>query len=120
MEILEIHKANYISLCPKGELDANSSIFIDEKLGDFIADNKVCFHINCSELTYISSAGLGVFISYLDEITEKKGKIVFSDMRENIRDVFDLLGLSSIMTIVQTAEEADKFMQNSEENKIDN
>ena len=110
MEILEIHKANYISLCPKGELDANSSIFIDEKIGDFIAENKVRFHINCSELTYISSAGLGVFISYLDEIKEEGGKIVFSDMKENIRDVFDLLGLSEIVTIVKTSEDADKLM----------
>jgi len=112
MEILEVYKEKYVSLSPKGELDANSSIHIDEKIGELIAAEKVNFHINCSELTYISSAGLGVFISYLDEITEKGGKIVFSDMKDNIRDVFDLLGLSQVVTIVKTAEEADKLLKN--------
>jgi anti-sigma B factor antagonist len=110
MEILEVHKEKYISLTPKGELDANSSIHIDEKIGDLIHEKKVNFLINCSELTYISSAGLGVFISYLDEIKEQGGRIVFSDMKENIRDVFDLLGLSEIVTIVNTSDDADKLM----------
>lgn len=111
MEILEVHKEKYTSLTPKGELDANSSMFMDEKIGELIAANKVKIHINCSQLTYISSAGLGVFISYLDEIMEKGGKIIFSDMQNNIKDVFDLLGLSEIMTIVEDKEDAERRME---------
>ena len=71
-----------------------------------IPEGKVNVHIDCSDLTYISSAGLGVFISYLDDIQQLKGQFVFSDMRESVRDVFELLGLTTLVPIVNTHTEA--------------
>ncbi len=106
MTIVETQHATYTSLRPIGELDANSSIYMDEKIGTMIPDGKVNIHIDCSDLTYISSAGLGVFISYLDDIQKLEGKIAFSNMRESVRDVFDLLGLTTLVPIISTQEEA--------------
>ncbi len=106
MTIVETQHAAYTSLRPIGELDASSSIYMDEKIGNMIPDGRVNIHIDCSDLTYISSAGLGVFISYLDDIQKLKGKLVFSDMRETVRDVFDLLGLTTLVPIVNTQTEA--------------
>lgn len=105
MTIVETQHGTYTSLRPIGELDANSSIYMDEKIGTMIPEGRVNFHIDCSDLTYISSAGLGVFISYLEDIHQQKGKFVFSDMRESVRDVFDLLGLSTLVPIVSTQKE---------------
>jgi anti-sigma B factor antagonist len=64
------------------------------------------FHIDCAGLRYISSAGLGVFISFMDSLTANGGKFVFSEMAENVFKVFQLLGLEQLMTIVATREEA--------------
>lgn len=106
MTIVETQHVTYTSLRPIGELDANSSIYMDEKIGTMIPDGRVNVHIDCSDLTYISSAGLGVFISYLDDIQKLKGMFVFSDMRDSVRDVFDLLGLTTLVPIVATHKEA--------------
>ena len=56
----------------EGSLDASSSIELDEFFKENLQNGNNKFIVDCKALEYISSAGLGVFISYLDEITEKK------------------------------------------------
>lgn len=100
------HTQAFKTLSPQGEIDANSSIDLDEELRAAIAEGCYRFHVDASGLTYISSAGLGVFVSYLDELHSKKGKIVFSGMNDNVRNVFTLVGLHKILPIVSTEKEA--------------
>lgn len=100
MEIKEKDNETYFTLIPVGDLDANSSMEMDEKIREVLAKSVANLHIDCSELTYISSAGLGVFISFMEELRERNGKFVFSDMPANIHKVFELLGLHQIMKIV--------------------
>jgi len=106
MEIAEIKHDNFVTIRPVGELDANSSIFVDEKMNQLLEEKLYNIHVDCSGISYISSAGLGVFISYLDEIVSQGGRLIFSDMTSNVFDVFDLLGLNQIMEIVKTSAEA--------------
>lgn len=108
MEIQENKHEAYITLKPVGDLDANSSIQMDEKIQEQIDQEIYCLHIDCSGLQYISSAGLGVFISFFDELIELGGKFVFSDMSDNVRKVFQLLGLEQLVTIVGTATEVEE------------
>ena len=102
MESKESKHEGYITLQPIGELDANSSILMDEKIQEVIDQDIYRIHIDCGGLQYISSAGLGVFISFLDEVNERGGKFVFSHMSENVRQVFSLLGLEQLVTIVES------------------
>ena len=64
-----------------------------------------------SSLEYISSAGLGVFISYLDELEDREGQLVFSNLSEEVFDVFELLGLSRLVKIVPEANAAGALFQ---------
>jgi len=100
MEIQENKHEAFVTLKPIGDLDANSSIQMDEKVQEQIDQEIYRIHIDCGGLQYISSAGLGVFISFLDELSERGGKFVFSNMSDNVRKVFQLLGLEQLVTIV--------------------
>lgn len=100
MQIISTDHPQYITIAPQGELDANSSIQLDEFLMKVVSQGKVNLHIQCAGITYISSAGLGVFISYLDELQQRNGKFVFSNMSEAVTDVMDLLGLNQLITVV--------------------
>ena len=111
MNITLTDHSNFTSLCPMGELDANSSMLLDEKIEEILHRGMYNLHIDCSKLTYISSAGLGVFISYLETLKTGNGKFVFSGMSDGIYKVFDLLGLPRIMTIVTKAEDVVKEFQ---------
>ncbi|MEM7039166.1 MAG: STAS domain-containing protein [Bacteroidota bacterium] len=106
MEIKVTQHEGYSTLAPAGDLDANSSLEMDSYIQESIDKGIYNIHVDCSGLQYISSAGLGVFISFMEELGANGGKFVFSDMSENVYKVFQLLGLEALMTIVRTNEEA--------------
>ena len=111
MEINVARSEFFTTLAPAGDLDANSSMEMDDKIQDAIDNGIYKIHVDCAELEYISSAGLGVFISFMDELSANKGRFVFSGMSENVRKVFQLLGLEQLMTIVDTAQEAEQELK---------
>jgi anti-sigma B factor antagonist len=108
MQIRETRHDSYVTLTPIGDLDANSSMKMDDAIQREIDAEIYNLHIDCSELVYISSAGLGVFISFMQDLTVNGGKFVFSNMAENIFKVFKLLGLESLMKIVDDRKEVAK------------
>ncbi|MCC3157613.1 STAS domain-containing protein [Hymenobacter sp. 15J16-1T3B] len=95
-----------LTLALDGELDASSSVSLDTELTkpDVLDYRKVM--IDCQRLNYISSAGLGVFISHLQRFQDAGVKLVFFNMQEKVHNVFEILGLDSLMTIVPTEQEA--------------
>ncbi|WNJ21200.1 STAS domain-containing protein [Pontibacter sp. G13] len=100
MQILETQHTQYTTLSPSGDLDANSSVFLDEKISGLLQEGHANIHIDGSGITYISSAGLGVFISHLKEIEGKGGKFVLTHLSENVHDVFTILGLTKLDALV--------------------
>lgn len=89
-----------------GEIDAGSSIFLDDAFKKAIAEGEKKIITDLSGLSYISSAGLGVFISHLDEFTAQEVQLTLYGINETVRQVFDILGLEKLLTIVETKEEA--------------
>lgn len=92
-----------------GEVDASSSIHLDNALEASFSNQKNIL-LDLEKLEYISSAGLGVFISRLEEVKEKNINLVFYGMNENVRQVFNILGLESLLNIKGTKEEAIKAL----------
>lgn len=59
-----------------------------------------------SDLNYISSAGLGVFMGFIEEIRDNKGDIKLSNMPDKVYKVFDLLGFPALYQIFKEEDEA--------------
>lgn len=106
MKITQQSTENTLTLSLDGELDASSSVVLDTELNkaDILDNQKVL--IDCRRLNYISSAGLGVFISHLQRFQDAGVKLVFFNMQEKVHNVFEILGLDSLMTIVPSEAEA--------------
>ncbi|MBB6611294.1 STAS domain-containing protein [Pontibacter sp. Tf4] len=106
MKITQDIKDSTIIMTLDGELDASSSVILDEELSDpeIMKYNKIL--VDCRSLNYISSAGLGVFISHLQRFEDAQIKLIFFNMQEKVRNVFEILGLDLLMTIVTNYEEA--------------
>ncbi|GGG30546.1 STAS domain-containing protein [Hymenobacter sp. 5516J-16] len=106
MKITQQSTENTLTLSLDGELDASSSVVLDTELNKAeILDNQKVL-IDCRRLNYISSAGLGVFISHLQRFQDAGVKLVFFNMQEKVHNVFEILGLDSLMTIVPSEAEA--------------
>ncbi len=111
MTIETQHTDKYVQLMPIGELDANSSLDMHRAIQEQMAAGKRCFVIDCSKLEYISSAGLGVFLSFTEELEKEAGKFVFCSLNPKVFDVFQLLGLDHVFTIVNSNQEANQLFQ---------
>lgn len=93
-----------------GEVDASSSIELDNAMKQALETGNNRIMIDCSELEYISSAGLGVFMSYLEEINNKRISLVIFGLRPRVSHVFEILGLDQLLEIKETRKEAEIFL----------
>ncbi|MFN3345115.1 MAG: STAS domain-containing protein [Chloroherpetonaceae bacterium] len=93
-----------------GDLDAHTSIELERTIQELIDTGRTNIVVNFSKLHYISSAGLGVFMSFIDEVRSKGGDIKFSNMPDKIFQVFDLLGFPLLYEIYDDESKAiEKF-----------
>jgi anti-sigma B factor antagonist len=90
----------------KGELDASSSLYADNALEEAIESATGFVLIECSDLTYISSAGLGVLLAAFQACNKKELQLVMVNMQPKIRNVFEILGLDRIIKSAPTVEDA--------------
>jgi len=93
-----------------GYLDAHTAPVLEENFTRLIDDNKFKIVANFKNLEYISSAGLGVFMAYIEKIRDNNGDIKLTNMSDKVFNIFDLLGFPLLYEIYKTEEEAlDKF-----------
>ncbi|GAB3527919.1 hypothetical protein GCM10027443_04980 [Pontibacter brevis] len=104
VKVEQLNKVAVIQLA--GELDANTAVAADDALSNTVQASFEYLLVDCQELHYISSAGVGVLLSSLHACTEKKIKIIFCGLQPKIKNVFSILGLEKIITQADTLEEA--------------
>ena len=93
-----------------GEIDASSSIELDLTIAKSVGEGFSKILIDCSALEYISSAGLGVFMSYIEEFKDKNIQMVLFGMKEKVANTFTILGLSDLLHIRDSKDEAKKLV----------
>src|SRR5260370_42475228 len=91
-----------------GEIDASSSIELDLAIAKSVGEGFTKILVDCSALEYISSAGLGVFMSYIEEFKDKNLRMVLFGMSEKVANTFEILGLYELLTITKDKMEAKK------------
>ena len=92
-----------------GEIDASSSIELDLAIAKSVGEGFKRILVDCNALEYISSAGLGVFMSYIEEFKEKKIQMVLFGLKEKVVNTFEILGLAELLHIRENKNEALKL-----------
>ncbi len=110
MEITNSTEEDIHFISVNGDLDASSSIMLDKAIKDALAQNIKTIIVDCTHLNYISSAGLGVFMSYIEEFETNGVQLVIYGLSEKVKNVFKILGLDQLLNIVKSREEAKAFV----------
>jgi len=84
----------------EGFLDAHTAPEFETAMQREIDAGHLKLIVNCQGLTYISSAGLGVFMSFLEELREKGGDIKICGATPKVLQVFELLGFPAIFDML--------------------
>lgn len=98
------NKSHILSLY--GEVDASNSVILDEAIQELVTEGAKAIIIDGKELEYISSAGLGVFMSYLEDFQEKQITMKICELSPKVYEVFKILGLDQLIPIYQNKAEA--------------
>ena len=92
----------------KGYLDAHTAPELENEFNKLIDKKQFKVVVNFGELNYISSAGLGVFMAYVETMREHEGDIKFSNLKDDVYSIFDLLGFPVLYEFFKEEEEAIK------------
>ena len=95
-----------VVLSLSGTLDAHTTGELERVFEELISKGKYKIVVDFTELDYISSAGLGVFMAYVETMRENSGDIKFAALKENVFNVFDLLGFPVLYEFFDSVEEA--------------
>ncbi|EAY29740.1 STAS domain-containing protein [Microscilla marina] len=106
MQIKTINEEQFHIIEIYGDVDASSSITLDKSIEEAITNGKKNILVDCANLNYISSAGLGVFMSHIEEFKEKEIFFTLFGLSSKVKNVFEILGLDQLLQIVDSKQEA--------------
>lgn len=99
MEV-KINKENNVSTVQLiGRLDTPASQEVSEQLEPLMADASGTIVLDCTEMSYISSSGLRIFLSLRKAAASQGGKIIVKNITDDIRQVFMMTGFLNLFEI---------------------
>ncbi len=106
MNIREDKKDQVMVLAIEGRLDSITSGTLEKKFLAVMEAGEKNIVVDFTSMDYISSAGLRVLLMAAKKTAKMGGKVVLAALCDNVREVFDIAGFSSIFTITGSQEEA--------------
>lgn len=82
-----------------GRIDSTAAQDFEEKLIEIIDSGINTLVLDFSEIKFISSAGLRVLLLGAKKVKPYGGKLVLAAMSQDVKEVFDISGFSSIFNI---------------------
>ena len=123
MEVTEHKTVDIVTLSLSGKLDSTTAKTFEEKILGHIESGDRRFIIDLTQLDYISSAGLRVFVLAGKRLDGGNGKLVLCGFKKTIpyhtlnripdpvREAFDTAGFFSIFSTYGSHEDAIKAVQ---------
>lgn len=106
MEITQ-EKVNDVAIVElKGRLDVTTASDLEQVFTKLLDENQNKVLVECRELEYISSAGLRVLLTAAKQYNKVSGQIMLSGLSQNVKQVFEISGFTSIFPIYATRDEA--------------
>lgn len=82
-----------------GEIDIYSAQSFKDELNEAISSCRGNAYIDCKELSYIDSTGLGILVGALKEIRKNDNDIYILNLKDNIKKLFLITGLDKLFKI---------------------
>lgn len=101
MKLKEVKNEKAVVIEIDGRLDTTNFGQLEKKIMQNIEDGNISIVVDCSNMDYVSSSGLRIFLMALKKINAAKGKFVLCGLQESIREIFEISGFTSIFNIYE-------------------
>lgn len=99
LKVLKESVGNDIKIVLSGEIDIYTSQSFKNELNEVIRTCEGNLFIDCKELAYIDSTGLGILVGALKEIRKDNNDIYICNLKDNIKKLFLITGLDKLFKI---------------------
>lgn len=82
-----------------GSLDADSVSAFKKIAYDLVGSGSTRFVIDCTDLTFIDSMGLGVLISLLRRVRQRNGDVKVSGLSDEVKTIFEITRLHRLFEV---------------------
>ncbi len=91
-----------------GRIDAETYTLVREEIEELFLKNKYKIIIDLKEIEYISSAGWGSFIGYVNTARNKNGDIKLANMNVGVKRVYEMIEFNELIKAYNSIEDAKK------------
>ena len=91
-------------------LDSGSAQDTESELKNLMTLSYESLIFHCSEMEYISSAGIRVILTATKTCMKARKKVAFCMVRPNVRQIFEIGGFTRIFTIYGTLDDTLKIL----------
>jgi len=91
---------------PKGFMNAHTVRLFEGELRRAVDMGRYKIVVNCAQLVYIASAGLGAIMGAIEEIRTNGGDLRLADLNETVLNIFEILGFTHLFQIYPSEMEA--------------
>lgn len=89
-----------------GDVDSYSTDALRRNIRPLCEAERPWIVIDCFDVGYVNSACLGRFHDFHKLCAEQGGRLVFCNVDSSVRQVMDLLGLSQILNLLDSRDDA--------------
>ncbi len=102
-----------------GKFDIESTEEFESLFNKQVEGSPALISIDMSKLDYIDSSGIGSLIKSLNNLKNKKGKLVLVGMKPMIHNVFKLAKLDMFFEILSPPDFKAKYLKDDDDSDID-
>lgn len=82
-----------------GQLDTLTAVDFEKDIQQVLSSEAMAVVLDGTGLTYVSSAGLRLLLTLQKGMTAKGGTLRLRNIKDDIMEIFNITGFSSILTI---------------------
>lgn len=97
MEILKKHADDALEVSVKGRLDGYWADHLNKALEQVVREGAHRIRLSLSEVTYMSSAGIGVLVKFYKQLGEIHGSLVVSSASPQVKRVLEMANLGLLL-----------------------
>ena len=83
----------------EGRLDTPAAVKAQQEISPLLENADKTIILDCTNLDYISSSGLRLFLTVRKEASAKGGQVIIENINEEIRKVFMMTGFFNLFEI---------------------
>ena len=99
-----------ITVCPCGSLDSNTCTILEDRLALIRKATPQAIVFDLKDLTYISSAGVRVFVAAKRAMQATGGTVALTNLQPQIRKVFEIIQALPSLNIFRSVDELDQYL----------